>query len=106
MYKYKAKVLEVYDWDTITAEIDLWFHVKIVEKIRLARIDAPEVRWDSKEQWIESRDFLRDIILDKEIILTTEKRGKYGRYIWEIEIDWENVNDMIVTWWHAIYKQY
>ena len=44
MYTYKAKVLEWIDGDTLWAEIDLGFYVQIRQKIRLARIDAPELQ--------------------------------------------------------------
>jgi len=43
MYTYKAKVIRWIDGDTLQVEIDLGFYVQTVQKIRLARIDAPEM---------------------------------------------------------------
>ena len=43
MYTYKAKVLEWIDGDTLWVEIDLGFYVQTRQKIRLARINAPEL---------------------------------------------------------------
>ena len=45
LYFYKANVTSVYDGDTITADIDLGLGVFIKkQKLRLSRIDAPELR--------------------------------------------------------------
>ena len=72
------------------------------EKIRLARINTPELRGNEGEAVIKSRDALRDLILDKTVLLKTiqDRKGKYGRYIGEIiiEIDGklQNVNDWMV----------
>ena len=105
LYFYKAHVTKVYDGDTCTVNIDLGLHTWIHgEKIRLARIDAPELRGVEREQGLKSRDYLRGLILDKDIFLETkkDKKGKYGRYIGEIWItenqsEYINVNDKMVT---------
>ena len=105
LYTYKAKVTKVYDGDTITVDIDLglstWIHG---EKIRFYRIDTPELRGEERPEGLLARDYLRDLILDKEIILQTikDKRGKYGRYLGEIWLKDENeqyinVNDKMVA---------
>ena len=84
LYTYKAHVIKVYDGDTITADIQLGFGVILhKQKIRLKSVNAPEVRGPEKEKGIISRDWLRDQILNKDIILRTfkDKKGKYGRWI-------------------------
>ena len=43
MYEYKAKVIRWLDGDTLEVSIDLGFYVHKEEKIRLARINAPEL---------------------------------------------------------------
>ena len=49
LYFYKAKVTSVYDGDTITADIDLGLGVFVTgEKLRLSRINAPEIRGDEE----------------------------------------------------------
>lgn len=114
LYHYKAKVTEVYDGDTCTVEIDLGLHTFIKgEKIRLNRINAPELKGKEKEKGIKSRDFLRKKILGKEILLQTikDKNEKYGRYLGEIFIEDEskkliNINDLIVEKGFAVYKKY
>lgn len=84
MFYYKAQVKEVYDGDTITVDIDLGFNNwKKNEKLRLYGIDTPELRGDEIIKGREARDYVREQILGKEVIIHTykDKKGKYGRYL-------------------------
>jgi endonuclease YncB( thermonuclease family) len=82
-------VIDVYDGDTVTVDLDLGFHVwKRGEKIRLAHIDAPELRGESQAEGKAAGDFLRDLVLNKNVIIQTikspsgsDKQEKYGRYL-------------------------
>ncbi len=119
LYYYRAKVQSVYDGDTCTLNIDLgmgtWLHH---EKIRLARINTPELRGDERTAGLLARDFVRNLLMPnnepgKEIWISTEKdkKGKYGRYIADIWIkDGKgkpyNINDALVNAGHAKYVQY
>jgi len=114
LYHYRAIVRFAYDGDTCTLDIDLglgmWVHG---EKIRLARINAPEIRGAERPLGLESRDFLRSLITDKAVILETikDKKGKYGRYIGEIwtmnsQDEWFNISDTLVEQGHAKYQSY
>jgi micrococcal nuclease len=89
MYTYRAKIISVYDGDTVTALVDLGFHVKMEMKLRLAGIDAPEVRGPERPQGLVARDFLRKLILGKTVTIITKKdrQEKYGRYLAEIYLD-------------------
>jgi len=113
LYQYKANVVSVYDGDTIRVDIDLGLKTWIKnETIRLSRINTPELRGAERPQGLLARDFLKDLILDKEIILETirDTKGKYGRYIGEIWIEKNgegtNVNDLLVNSGHAVYVEY
>ena len=58
LYHYKAQVTEVYDGDTCTVEIDLGLHTFLKdEKVRLNRINAPEVTGRGKRRRIEIPGF-------------------------------------------------
>jgi endonuclease YncB( thermonuclease family) len=114
LYNYEAVVKSVYDGDTCTVDIDLglgtWVHG---EKLRLYRINAPEMRGSEKEKGTKSRDFLRSKIDGKEIVIKTvkDKKGKYGRYLADIflasdEGKWININDLMVAEGFAVYKDY
>lgn len=113
LYHYWAYVIRVYDGDTIHVDIDLGLkNWKKDEKIRLARINAPELRGDERNAGIKSRDFLENLILKKFVLLQTKKdrKGKWGRYIGEIWLkmddQWVNVNDLLVEKGFAVYMDY
>jgi micrococcal nuclease len=110
MYEYSATVISVYDGDTITASVDLGFHISQTMSVRLARINSPEVRGASSEDGLKARDFLRSVLpVGKKVTLVTHKSGKekYGRYLADVYLDellcWSEanlfkcVNDMMVA---------
>ena len=113
LYCYKAKVVSVYDGDTCTVDIDLGLKTWVRgEKLRLSRINTPELRGDEREMGLLARDYLRNLIDGKDILLQTiaDKEGKFGRYLAEIwllnpEGEWINVNDQLINSGHAEYYQ-
>lgn len=113
LYYYNAKIVSVYDGDTVRADIDLGMRVWIRdEKIRLARINTPELRGEERPAGLAARDFLRELILEQDILIETikDRKGKYGRYLAEIWLqadgEWKNINDFLVESGHAVYQEY
>jgi micrococcal nuclease len=108
MYEYKAIVTEVYDGDTITANVDLGFNISIEEKFRLLNINSPELKGTEKADGLISRDRLREKILNKEVIIKTskDKKEKYGRYLAEIYLGSENINEWLIVEGLAERKEY
>ena len=114
LYHYNALVTSVYDGDTCTVDIDLGLHSWIRdEKLRLHRINAPELRGKERSKGLKSHDFLKSKIEGKKILIETikDKKGKYGRYLAEIWLEekkgeFTNINDLIVKEGFAIYKKY
>jgi len=103
-FKYTATIKQVYDGDTITIDLDLGFYIHVFnQKFRLLYVDAPEIRGKSKTLGIASRDALRDKILGKEVIIQTFKdsKDKYGRWLCEIFLDGENINQWLIDNGHA-----
>lgn len=102
MFEYNAHVTSVYDADTITVNIDLGFKSGLRDvKLRLYGINAPEVRGAEKEKGRKSRDWLRDRILDKDVIIKTyrDKTGKYGRWlanVYPVDDQSKSFNQMLV----------
>ena len=97
MYEYKVKeVVKVVDGDTIDVVIDLGFDLSKKERVRLAGIDTPESRTrdlDEKKLGLEAKEHLStNLINAKQLIISTEKDGKYGRMLGTIYI-----NDDIVS---------
>lgn len=114
LYHYKAIVTSVYDGDTCTVDIDLGLSAWIRgEKLRLNRINAPELTGKDKPEGLKSRDFLKTKIQGKEITIETikDRREKYGRYLAEIWLEEKkgnllNINDLMVTEGFAKYQKY
>lgn len=109
MYEYRAYVKSVYDGDTITVDIDLGFGVLLQsQKIRLLKINAPEIRGSERASGIISRDALRGKISEKWITIKTskDKKGKYGRWIGEIWLEDVCVNDWLISEGFAIEYAY
>ena len=107
MYEYKAFVRKVYDGDTITVDIDLGFDVILKnQKIRLSKINTPEVRGKSREEGIKVRNIVRERISNKWVVIKTTKdrKGKYGRWlgvIYEPGVE-ESINDWLLNEGYAV----
>ena len=92
MYRYNAKVVRVIDGDTIDAEIDLGFDVKIKKRIRLAGIDAPESRTRNlaeKKMGLASKARLKELLEGAAncFELESTELGKYGRVLGNLHIN-------------------
>jgi len=95
-----GKVVSVHDGDTITV-LDA-NHVQ--HKIRLAGIDAPELRQAFGRR---SRDLLSGQVAGKVVQVEWYKRDKYRRIIGKILLDGKDINLSLVTSglaWH--YRKY
>jgi len=108
LYYYSAKIIKVYDADTVTAIVDCGFSIKLKIRVRLHGINAPEVRGKERPEGLKSRDYLRSLILNKNVIIETikDKKGKYGRYIGTIHLDGKNINELLVENKYAVKKDY
>ena len=112
MYTYNAKVIRVIDGDSCVVSVDLGFRINYEIKLRLAGISAPEVRGPERPEGLKSRDFLRSLILGKEVQVRTMKdsQEKYGRYLADIYLlgiklpDNNCVNSLMVE--HGFAKVY
>lgn len=114
LFHYKAVITDVHDGDTCTADIDLGFGIWIKgEKLRLHRINAPEITGGSKARGLESKKFLVATISGRDVTLETikDRKEKYGRFlaeIWMLDKGGRrvNVNDLMVEKGYAEYKKY
>jgi endonuclease YncB( thermonuclease family) len=77
-------VVSVHDGDTITLQTP-----SENRKIRLAGIDAPELR---QRYGLESRHSLQEEILRQTVTVNTEKQDKYGRFIGKVMLGGEDIN--------------
>jgi micrococcal nuclease len=114
LYTYAAAVEAVYDADTMTVMIDLGLNVFVRERVRLARINAPEVRGAMRVAGLVARDWVRLQVLGVGVYIKTtqDKKGKYGRYVAEVyyrppnAVVFVNLSDRLVTLGMAVYQEY
>ena len=108
MYTYKFKVTKVVDGDTVYGIADLGFNISVDLKLRLARIDAPEIRGKERPQGLLAKSEVEDLLksLPNDITITTTGKGKYGRWIAEIYINGVNLSDHLVENGLAEYVDY
>ncbi|MST00048.1 MAG: nuclease, partial [Pedosphaera sp.] len=72
LFHYRAHITSVYDGDTCTADIDVGLGVWVRgEKLRLHRINAPELHGADDAKGKASRDHLKSIIDGKDVLLQT-----------------------------------
>ena len=109
MYTYKATVIEVTDGDTVVVDIDLGFGVWLrKQSIRLAKINAPELKGVTLKAAQESKEFLKKLILNKWVMIRTEKdnKEKYGRWLGTVLLEEDknliDINHKMVAEGHAV----
>ena len=115
MYNYKISLLKVVDGDTIDAEIDLGFDIKVKKRIRFMGINAPESRTrdlEEKARGLAAKDRVKQLLEGtKTIQLKSHGVGKYGRCLGELHIDivdgqekmtLESINELLIKEGHAV----
>jgi len=96
----EGKVIKVYDGDTITIATKLPHDDSQYYRfsVRLKDIDCPEIRTkdkDEKECATIARDFLRDTIMDKMVILKDVELEKYGRILAYVYFEGTNLSMLL-----------
>ena len=85
MYEYRVKSVErVIDGDTVDVILDLGFGLFKKERVRVAGVDTPEKRTrNAKEKMLgnDATEFAEAWFEGGDIIVKTEKDGKYGRML-------------------------
>ena len=112
LYHYEAKVLSVYDGDTITVMIDMGMKHFNRVKVRLLGINTPEIRTKDpveKAKGINAREYLKERIEGKTVIIRTVKKGSFGRWLGEVwcadengDILSESINNQMIRSGHAV----
>jgi micrococcal nuclease len=105
-YHYKVHTVDrVVDGDTVDLTVDLGFGIYHKIRVRLAGIDTPETRTrdlEEKERGYAATDFLNQLIINApELTLTTEKAGKYGRYLGVLWDKNHSLNQVMLDEGHA-----
>ena len=93
-------MVKVYDGDTITIATKLPYDNSPYYRfsVRLKGIDCPEIKTSNlyeKECALIARDFLRELLMDKIVVLKDVELEKYGRILAFVYIDEQNVSELL-----------
>lgn len=114
LYTYRFKITRVIDGDTVEGEVDLGFTVKMKMRLRLADINAPEMRGGQREAGVAARDHLIALVNRHDPIYIRTQKDKsdsFGRYVATLfgyddrGISWD-INAQMVDDGHAERKSY
>lgn len=87
-YIRKIKVLKVIDGDTIEGIVDLGYYVTTKQRIRLSRIDTPELNDpnpDVRVKAIMAKSYAETwLSREPEYFIRSEKSDSFGRWLGEI----------------------
>ena len=96
-----VRIVSVYDGDTVTV-IGSHGNTLAKYKLRLAGIDAPELKGETKEAAILSRDALRGLVMDRVVRVRTHGLEKYGRVLADLYIGTVHVNKHLIEQGFAV----
>ena len=113
-YTYRALVEKVVDGDTLYLAIDLGFRNTRHERVRLARINAPEMSTpEGRAAQMHAAGWLRyhgpNFVIASSKLTSTLKQDNYGRYlveIWPEDSQDESLNQwMLDHGYAALYEE-
>jgi endonuclease YncB( thermonuclease family) len=94
-----VEVVSIYDGDTFFCDVPEW--PDIIGKrigVRLADIDAPEMKGIEKEQGRISKQFLVEKLRSAMTVeLKNIERDKYFRIVADVYVDGKNINQMMLN---------
>lgn len=87
-YRYLAEVDRVVDGDTVDATIDLGFSIRVSKRLRLAGLNAPEIRRGSRASEKYKKGFEAKAYVERrleenghQMLVETGRRCRWGRWI-------------------------
>lgn len=97
---FKAKVLDVYDGDTITVALKIG-NKFYRHKVRLYGLDTAEIKTrnqDEKKVGLKAKEFLSNMVLNRLVeIRTPEKEeDKYGRILGSVFYSGKNLSEIMI----------
>jgi endonuclease YncB( thermonuclease family) len=103
-YVFKTIVTRVIDGDTIDCDIDLGLHCHRIERVRLLRVNAPELFGVDKEKGLASKQFVIDWLANQQTLVQTYKSDVFGRYLAEVwrMSDGANLSDDLLATNNAV----
>ena len=95
-----ARVVSVYDGDTLTVDAAPWPGLTARTSVRVAGVDTPEIRGKcqrEKDLAIRARDFVRAAVGTR-VQLTDVRLGKYaGRVVADVWVNEQKLSDLLIA---------
>ena len=100
-----ARVVSVYDGDTVRVEAAMWPGMTWKGSVRVDGVDTPEIRGKCEAEKVKARaarDFVRARI-GKRVVLVDVRKGKYaGRVVAGIRLkDGSDLTDLLIRQGHG-----
>ena len=95
-----ARVVSVYDGDTLTVDAEPWPGLTARTSVRVAGVDTPEI-WgkcqSEKDLAVRARDFVRSMV-GAQVQLTNVRPGKYaGRVVADVWVRGQKLSDLLIA---------
>ncbi len=95
-----ARVVSVYDGDTLTVDAEPWPGLTARTSVRVAGVDTPEIRGkcqSEKDLAVRARDFVRATV-GAHVQLTDVRLGKYaGRVVADVWVNEQKLSDLLIA---------
>ena len=104
-YLYNAYVKNVVDGDTVDVDVDLGFSITWSTRLRLNGIDTPELHSSCQQirkQAVEAKEYLVSRLLNRKVTLVSFGQEKFGRYLADIYLEDEKINQTMIEKGHAL----
>lgn len=101
-YTYAAHVTRIIDGDTLDITLDLGFHLTAMLRLRLARVNTPELTSTDPEiraKAKEAKAFLEGVVLGNNVMVQMQKSDAFGRYlaeVWYMNTEQYNLSDVLL----------
>ncbi len=101
---FQAHVLRVIDGDTLIVQVGLWFGQSVIEHVRIAGIDAPEMKGrcpSETEAAKAARLYLAGLVSGGAVELRDVRREKYGRALATVVAGGVDISSRMIEAGHA-----
>lgn len=103
MYEYNAEVTNVVDGDTFDATLDLGFGASLKVRLRVLRINAPEMHGASAAAGAAALEYARSLLSSGPVVVTTHETDHFGRWLADVRLaDGRDFGGAMVTAGHAV----
>lgn len=95
-YVYKAKIVNVVDGDTVDAVVNVGFKMTSTQRLRLLDVDTAEMNDKDpilRAKALAAKVWMIDQVLNKDVMIKTEKSDVFGRYLAYIYVGERNINE-------------